>query len=250
MEKAVKLTPDQKKAMTEIIEARDRAMRDFQAENAEELKAAGAAMVEAVKSRDKEAIFKAQKTYLELYAPMHEMMKDSQTKLTNVLTPQQKAELHEYQVMTAVKNMIAPVELSDQQIKQVKASCQEGDLNSFGGNLYQVIQQVLTPEQKAAIARHRGIGYVRAMFARANLTADQWKQVEAACDELAADLPPLNDAKFYTKLAEKVNGLLTDGQKAAMKKAQRSWGRAGGAPGSPMPGAPVGGGIKAPEKKE
>ena len=81
VDKIVKLTDDQKKAMNQIIEARDRAMKDFQAENAEKIKAAGKAVVETYRSNDKDAVAKAQRAYQDLYAPMHEMMRKSQADL-------------------------------------------------------------------------------------------------------------------------------------------------------------------------
>ena len=232
IDRIVKLTDEQKKAMTEIIDARNQAAKEFQTENAHKLRAANAAMIESFRSRDREAIAKAQREYQELYAPMHEMMKKSQSDLTNVMTPEQKAAFRDFQLMTAVRNMVAPVQLSDEQIQQIKANSKAGDLGGFGGKIYQTVQQVLTPEQKTTIAKHRAMSYVKAAFGHAKLSADQMKQVEAACDELAQN-PAFNDGRLYPKLTEKVNALLTDEQKEAMKKAPHLLAHRAGPPDRP-----------------
>ena len=90
IDKIVNLTDAQKKAITASIESRDKAMREFQAQNAEKLKAAGTAMMEAYKSKDKEAVAKAQKAYQDLYAPMHEAMKKSQSDWTPSSRPSRR----------------------------------------------------------------------------------------------------------------------------------------------------------------
>jgi hypothetical protein len=206
-------------------------------------------VMKTLRGRDRDAIAQAQKAYHELLAPIHEIMRKSQSDLTDVLTPEQKGALHDYQLMTAVRSMVAPVQLSEEQIQHLKAAYKEGDIEGFGGKLYPAIQQVLTPEQKAAIAKHGVMSRVRLAFAPARLTADQMKQAEAAYDELAKDQTVI-DGKLHAKLTEKVNELLTDRQKEAMKRARRPWGGPGGVPGRPAPGAPIGGATKAPEKQQ
>jgi hypothetical protein len=142
--------------------------------------------------------------------------------------------------MRAIKSMVAPVTLTKEQIEQVKAASKGDDLGVVGGKTYRAIQQVLTPEQKTAIAKSRALNYAKFAFARAKLTGDQMKQVEALCDELAKDQPnPMDHGRGYAKLTEKVNELLTDEQKETMKKARKSWwGPGGTAPRSSTPGAP------------
>jgi hypothetical protein len=222
--RVVTLTDEQKKAMTDIVEARERAVKDFQAKNAAKIKAAGSAVRESLAARDRDAIAKAQRAYLQLFAPMHQLMKSSQDELTDVLTAEQKDQLHDYRVMHAIKSMTAPIALSSEQIDEVKAASTGDDLGAFGGKTYQAVQRVLTPEQKAEIAKSRAVHYAKFAFARAKLTADQIKQVEALGDELAKDQTAAsNNAKVYAKLTDRINELLTDEQKEAMKKARKSW---------------------------
>ena len=122
IDKIVNLTDAQKKAITASIESRDKAMREFQAQNAEKLKAAGTAMMEAYKSKDKEAIAKAQKAYQDLYAPMHEAMKKSQGELDAILTPEQKEKQQESRMTAMIKAWTDPAQLSDEQMKKLKAA--------------------------------------------------------------------------------------------------------------------------------
>jgi len=257
IDKIVNLTDDQKKAITDIIESRDKALKDFQTQNAEKVKAAGAAFTEAYKSKDKDAIAKAQKDYQELYAPMHQIMKKSQADLANVLTAEQKAKLHEARLMDMVKNMTAPVQLTDEQMKQLRAGAGEllkdGDPEGIWRNyrkLNELVQQVLTPEQKAAIGKHRAMSSIKMMFGAAKLTADQLQQVEAACDELVKD-QTLKSEELYKKLYEVVDRVLTDEQKEALKKGRGFWTvQPGGAGGSFAPGQPAPGTSREPEEKK
>ena len=239
IDKIVNLTDAQKKAITESIEARDKAMRDFQTKNAEKLKAAGAAMMEAYKSKDKDAIAKAQKTYQELYAPMHEAMKKSQGELDNILTPPQREKLQESRMMGWIKALTDPAQLTDEQTKKLKAAY--GELTKTGHEvmerkLPELVQSVLTAEQKVTIAKHRAMMYVKAVFARAKLTDEQMKRVEALVDDLAkdqkADLSTVWQS--YSKLAEKIRELLTAEQKKALEVPNRAG--PGGAGVNPFPG--------------
>jgi Spy/CpxP family protein refolding chaperone len=240
IDKIVNLTDAQKKAVTETIEARDKAMREFQTKNAEKLKAASAAMMEAFKSKDKDAIAKSQKAYQEIYAPMHEAMKKSQGELDNILTPQQKEKLQESRMTSWIKALTDPAQLTDEQMKKLKAAYAE--LTKATGHegmerkLPETVQNILTAEQKATIAKHRAMMYVKAMFARAKLTDEQMKRVEAMADELAKDQKAKLglDWQVYNKLAEKIRELLTAEQKEAIRAPTRLG--APGASATPLPG--------------
>ncbi len=174
IDKIVNLTDAQKKAITQAIQARDKAMQEFQTKNAEKLKAAGTAMMDAYKSKGKDAIAKAQKAYQELYAPMHEAMKKSQGELDKILTPQQKEKLQESRMTAWIKAMTDPAQLSDEQMKKLKAAYSEltkaNDHEAMERKLPEAVQNVLTAEQKATIFKHRAMTYVKSMFARAKLT--------------------------------------------------------------------------------
>ena len=231
--KLVPLTPDQQNVMMRIIEARDKAVQEFQAKNADKLKAASQAMMDAFKSQDKEAIAKAQKENQAVFAPTAEIYPKAQKELDDVLTPEQKTKRNEARTAQVIKSLTDGATLTPEQEKKIKAIIAE----SGGGEgreraNYQGVQDVLTAEQKAAIAKSRALSMTKMMFGRANLTADQTKQVESAYDALvkSGNAKPGEAAQ---KLNEAVNNLLTAEQKEAMK-AGFNTGRAGGA----APGAP------------
>ena len=244
VEKTVPLTPQQKEAMTKIIETRDKAAQEFQAKNGDKLQAAMKAMTDAYQGKDKDAIAKAQKEYQEASAESTRLYKQAQTDLDNVLTPEQKTKRQEALTAQTIKSLTDPAVLTEEQTTRIKGLLAKG--NREGERMerewYQSIQDVLTPEQKAVVARHRALANAKAGFGRANLTADQWQKVEAAYDELAKT-PNLNSEAVTKQLAERVNGLLTAEQKETMKTG--GWGLAqlgapqGGAakPGSPLAGA-------------
>jgi Spy/CpxP family protein refolding chaperone len=234
LEKTVTLSPEQKEKITQIIEARDKAAQEFQAKNAEKLKSATQAMMEAYKAKDKDAIAKAQKEYQDASAETSRLFKQAQTDLENVLTPEQKTKRREAQIAQTIKAVTEPAVLTEEQLTRIKGLLAKGNT---GGEReerqwYQSIQEVLTPEQKALVARHRALANARAGFGRANLTADQWQKVEAAYDELAKT-PGASSEAITKQLAERVNGLLTEEQKQAMKKTGWPAGAAVGQPGAP-----------------
>jgi Spy/CpxP family protein refolding chaperone len=232
IDKIVNLTEAQKKAITASIEARDKAMQEFQTKNTEKLKSAGTSMMEAYKGKDKDAIAKVQKAYQDLYAPMHEAMKKSQAELDNILTAEQKAKLQESRAVGWIKAMTDPVQLSDEQVKKLKAAY--GDLTKASDHEAaerrspKAIDEILTAEQKTTIAKHRAMTYVKSMFAQAKLTNEQMKKIEAMVDEMVKGKGLTFDWQIYTKLAEKARGLLTAEQKAALE-ARNMLGVAGGA---------------------
>ena len=222
MDKIVQLSDAQKKSITQVIEARDKAMKEFQTANAAKLQAASKAMLAAYQSKDKEKIAKSQKAYQELYAPIHELMKKSQADLNNLLTAQQRAKQQEHQMSTWLKSLTDPAKLSDEQTQRARAAYAELAKKSDDAALWrkwpEAIQKILALEQKTHIFKHRQTSYIKAAFARANLTPAQWKQIDAAIDAAAKEFKPLLDWSAYQKLSEKVNALLTQEQKAAMKK--------------------------------
>jgi Spy/CpxP family protein refolding chaperone len=223
LDKIVNLTDAQKAAMRDIFAARDKTMSDFQTKNAEKLKAASAAMMEAYKSKNKEAQERAQKAYQELYAPMYEAMKKANEDLQKILTPEQKAKQQDNQLTTWIKSLTNPVQLSDEQLVKAKAACREaaknGDFRATYRAVAEAVQAVTTPEQKTRIFKIGVTNYLKAIFSRAKLSDKQMKQLEAIVDE-AAKTP---DLKLqwplpYEKLRAKVNDILTPEQKEAMKK--------------------------------
>jgi hypothetical protein len=244
IDKSVNLTEDQKQAITKIMEARDKAIKDFQTQNAEKLKAVTDAMMAAYKGKNPDVIAKAAKDCQDANAPMYELMKELPKELDDVLTPEQKAKQQEHQFTAWIKSLTDPVQISDEQMQKARAAYRE--LKQAGARageerkVPEIIQNLLTPAQRAKIFKHRAMNYVKSMFVPAKLTPEQMQQAEAAVDALGKQQDFNFDWGLYQKLSEKVNSLLTNGQKEALKKARGQ-----------MPGAPAGSSVPnpAPVKK-
>jgi len=205
--KVVPLTPDQQNTMMKIIEARDKAIQDYNAANADKLKAAMQAIVAADKSQDKEASAKARKEYDALHVGSTEINAKAQKELDEVLTPEQKAKRTEASVNQMIEAMTAGVTLTPEQVAKLKAIVAE----SGGRQNYRALQDVLTAEQKAAIAKNRTLSITKMRFGRANLTGEQIKQIESAYDDLAKS-GSIKPEEIYKKLTDAVNKLLTPEQ--------------------------------------
>ncbi len=231
IEKTVKLTPEQKEAMTKIIETRDKASKELQERHGEKMKAAMQAMTDAYKAKDNEAIAKAQKDYQAASADTTKLFKQAQTDLDNVLTAEQKAQRQEQSFAQAIKWMTDPAKLSAEQTEKLKAILAKqgavggregGERAEHGWN--EAVQNVLTAEQKAIIAKHRALSQAKATVGQVKLTAEQLQKIEAAYDDLTKTANPNSEA-IAQKLSEKINGLLTAEQKEAMKN--NVWTQAG-----------------------
>jgi Spy/CpxP family protein refolding chaperone len=234
IEKTVALTPEQREAMTKIMEKRDKDSQEFQTKNADKMKSAMQAMTDAYKGKDKEAIEKATKAYQEASAGSAQIYKKAQSDLDNVLTAEQKTKRQEAMVAQTIKSLTDPAVLTPEQTAKIKELIAK---NTAAGeraerNWYQSVQNVLTPEQNAAIAKHRALSYAKAVYGRVNMTPDQMKKVESAYDELAKT-PGIKPEEVTKQLYERVNGLLTAEQKEAMKKNAWSGLQPGASPNTP-----------------
>ncbi len=231
--KVVPLTPDQQNAMMKIIEARDKAIQDYNTANADKLKAANQAMMDAFKSQDREAIAKAQQENQALFGGTSKIYAAAQKELDDVLTPEQKAKRAEARVTQVIKSLTDGVTLTPEQEAKIKSIIAESGGETRERANYQAVQDVLTAEQKAAIAKNRTLSMTKMMFGRANLTADQVKQIESAYDDLAKS--GSNPQELSKKLNDAVNNLLTPEQKEATKGGFNT-----GRPGGTTPGAAIG----------
>lgn len=231
IDKAVTLTDAQKKQMAELFVKRDAAMAEFQTKNGEAIKAAAAALQEAYKSKDSNVITAANKQYQDAYAPMQELMKKSQADLMNVLTDDQKAKYKTSQLVQMAQGGLGGIKLSDDQIAKLKESCADMlKKDSFEGTdwgmVQKKVQEVLTPEQKAAIEKNQVLMQVKFMFGNpwaggsGGITPEQTKSLEAAYDELAKTL---KGEELRAKLNEKAISLLNDDQKAALAKNNKNY---------------------------
>lgn len=248
-EKVVDLSEQQKKAITALFESRDKAMKEFQESIAEKMKTASKELTEAAKTQDKEAMSKAQKAYQDLYAPMHEIIKKSETALQNVLTAQQREKIEDSRVMDMIKSLTAGIQVTKEQLEKLKATVGKSmaENTTRERSLPESIEKILTPEQLAAIRKERALTYAKMSFTAAKLTAEQLKKLEAKTIELTKDQK--NSLQFdvgiYQKLNEFVNAMLTEEQKELLKQNRFTTTLVGMAPGGGVsvttanPGQPV-----------
>jgi len=187
IDRIVGLSDSQKAAMTEIIQARDKAMARFRAESAEEIKTAGQALHKAFQSKDRDAIAQAQQDYQALFAPLHEIMRKAENDLANVLTPEQKSALRDYQLMSMIRGMTFPVQLDDAQIRKIKDACGESDPRGLGAKLQRTLKQVMTPEQKTRLHEHRLMAMVGGLTAPVQLNEEQLQRIRDAFQDADAD---------------------------------------------------------------
>ncbi|HWE02204.1 MAG TPA: hypothetical protein VG326_07300 [Tepidisphaeraceae bacterium] len=221
LDKAVGLTDAQKKSIVDIFDARDLALKDFEAKNADAIKAASQKMQDARASNDREAMAKARGDYSEILAPMHDIMKKADDDLAGVLTAKQKTKEKEYRITAAIKRAIAPIELTDDQVKKLigLVEAHEGERGSVERTLSDGLDQMLTAEQKDSIARHKALEAVMRTYGSGRLLSrEQAKEALAFYDEVSKDATLKGD-EAAKKLTDKINGLLTDEQKEAIKNA-------------------------------
>ena len=168
----------------------------------------------------------AQKAYQALFAPFYETMKESQKKLDNVLTPEQKEKQLNHQMSMWIKAITDPVKLSDEQMAKAKQVFREmkktTDHERMERGLPDAIQKILTDEQKLTIKKHRIMSYAKATLGRVELTAEQKAKLDALVSDMAKEANPRGDWKSMQKITEKAQGLLTAEQKEALKK--NPWG--------------------------
>jgi hypothetical protein len=144
-----------------------------------------------------------------------------------VLTTDQKSRLADFQIIKAIEAMATPVNLSNDQIKRVRAIWPKADdIEAGPAACEKAVQQVLTTKQKITIAKYRAMEFVKAAFGAAKLTDDQLMQAEVVVTELTKDLS-VKPEDLHKTLATKVDAILSPEQKEAMKK---PWTGSGGNP--------------------
>jgi Spy/CpxP family protein refolding chaperone len=234
IDNVVHLSDAQKTIMFGIFDARDRDVKAWEAQNAAKMQAARKALSEAWKGGDKETFRRANEDYFRVRGPLYEIVRQFDADLDNVLTPDQKAKLQNWMAIQRIKGITEPIQLSDEQVKQVLAAV-GGVRNKLN---YGVVEKVLTPDQKRAIAKYRAMLAVKGMFqGDPTLTAQQWKQVEARCDVLVKDVKnPFDTGEIVSKLRDMADALLTPEQREANEAKAES-----GNPHQPQTGGGLGG---------
>jgi hypothetical protein len=157
MIKVCDLSEEQQAEIKTIEAERDKITQAHYAEIADKLKAAQAAISEANKGRDKDAIQKAQAEYRDLMEPVSDFQKSAQAKIMGLLTVEQKALWLEYQVMSNVKAMFFRAKLTEEQIGQLKAAYAElakdkdAKAEDIVRKLNEQARSLLTDEQKESM---------------------------------------------------------------------------------------------------
>jgi Spy/CpxP family protein refolding chaperone len=123
MAKACALTEEQQKKIADLNEARQKALKEFEAANAEKLTAAREDLKKATEAKDKDAAKKAQDAIAAINTQRMEIDKKAQADIMAVLTPEQAAKWQEYQVLRTVQMRYRKAELTEEQMGKVKEAC-------------------------------------------------------------------------------------------------------------------------------
>ena len=199
----------------------------------------------------------------QLHAAYDTLAKDKTLKATELaakllpkaealLTPEQKdtlAKANKQHAKNMIRGLFSAVEFSYYQNQKIEAACDElakdtFSISGYWSKLPPKVVALLTDDQKAAVAyvnKGTAISFVETWYEAAKLSNDQMKQINAACDEIGKRQPYFN--LYWTALAEKIDGLLTAGQKDAVKKTHPEhlwWTAPNAAAGARGPGGQMG----------
>jgi hypothetical protein len=225
-EQVVKLSDEQKEAITELFAERDKAVKEYQASIKEKTEATSAAMQKAGRDKDFEELTRLQKAYQELYAPLGEITKKYDQALQKLLTAEQRDMLHETQITMMAKTMAPGIELTAEQMKKLKARV--GVLTT-GGEVWkdfpEILDQTLTGEQIAAVVKQQARSYITMMTGGVKLSDEQSEKVEKELSQLTKERAKIGrfQPELYQKLSEFAKGLLTEEQKEAAAKNRSAW---------------------------
>ena len=118
-------------------------------------------------------------------------MKESQKKLDDILTVEQKEKLADRKMMNSIKPFIDPVELSEEQKQKVKAAFRESQKTTGHEPTWskrtEIILKILTPQQRIAANKHRLASYVSSTFGSIKLSEPQNKKIETLLDKICED---------------------------------------------------------------
>lgn len=228
MTKVCQLSLEQQKKIAELAAQRNKEQKQIQ----EKLKAARAARAEARKSKDKDAIKKADAGYRKVAAERSEISKKWRKQILGELEPEQRATWQEFTVVREIKRRLPGVKLTQDQQDKLKAAYVERttgvDLADEKARRAAVMKltahvmvKIITEQQRQTIR----LEHIKRRFRRAKLTEEQLGQVKAALAEQTASADPA-DAKALNAAMKKLNDhvqeqILTDQQRQAMKPKPR-----------------------------
>ena len=201
LEKTITLTDEQKTKITNIFAAQDKEIADYKTKNADKLAVANKAMQDALNSKVQADITKAQSDLMPLYAPIGDIEAKNREILAKVLTPAQQGQLADALLADNIKMIAMPAVLTDNQMKAVIASVKTLD-NPSNPQIWAIVENILTPQQKAATTKMEAVTMIIVKYLPAKLTNDQLKQIQAAADPMIED-PSLSANDLAEKLSEK-----------------------------------------------
>ena len=122
MVKVCNLTEDQQKQIAELNDLRQKARKEFEAENTEKIKTLKAQIAEARKNKDEKALEEARTQLSDLLLKRKEINTQWRAKIMAVLTPEQKVQWDRYQIRLSVMRRFKKAKLTDEQAAEVKAA--------------------------------------------------------------------------------------------------------------------------------
>lgn len=228
MTKVCQLSLQQQKKIAKLAAQSKKAQQEIY----EKLKAARAARAEARKSKDKDAIKKADAGYRKVAAERSEISKKWRKQIQGELEPEQRATWQEFTVVREIKRRLPGVKLTQDQQDKLKAAYVEqttgvdlADEKARRAAVMKLAAHVMTKiitEQQRQIIR---LEHIKRRFRRAKLTEEQLGQIKAALAKQTAGADP-TDVKAWNAGMKKLNDhvqeqILTDEQRQAMKPKPR-----------------------------
>jgi Spy/CpxP family protein refolding chaperone len=220
IERSVRLSNSQKRAIGTIINARIDAIGEFAVKDGPKRLAAIESLLQARKDKDDNAIKKAEIACDESFAPERNAFWKSDDDLDAVLTSDQRRTVMEDRAKKCGDALITPAALSDEQRKKLNAFCAEiakGGYDAIEYRLPPGVGAILTQEQHKEIFKYRVMGDVAAASHTYKLTKAQANRVNGIVDELAAaprlktDWPTF--ASERVRLRQRIDDILTVKQK-------------------------------------
>jgi len=240
MTKVCGLSDDQVKSMVAMQLSRDRAVEQWQKDNADVLNANMKAIIQAMHDKDPDKLGALTTEAAKLQAPMMDIYKKCDQDTMAVMTDDQRAKWIEYSVMTSFLQQVASFELTDDQKAKLKealkplAAEKGATIESVLSKLMQkLFGDVLTLEQKTKWLERTTVAMVEWNFISARLTDDQKSSIKDDYKKLVADeknAPDIASANDFTgmyklvydiskKLQPQIQATLSDDQKKSQEKA-------------------------------
>lgn len=165
MTRVLELSPEQQAKITEVFKARAQAVLAWQDAHEKELQELQKAMTDAAGRNDADGVAQAAKQLAQLQAGLEQVVAESDSRLMEALTPEQRLRWQEHQAIVFVQTVFAKARLSEEQLAKARAAWAQtsggkviedrADWRKALDALRGQVQAVLTPEQKGLTATAR-----------------------------------------------------------------------------------------------